>query len=289
MKPIKTKSFLVQIGLIVFAVMLGVLGFVLSAKSIPFFPSVQATLVNEETTIRVAQGIMPLSHAFLFLSFLLIWLVFEFYGFKPAFYTSLNLAGAILGCYGLFILLKRFLLDPQRSVLDDALAQVLPLNPRLVLSLVAGVLVGFSLALMLGALIKKLTRNYFMFIRFPIAAAVGLGTLAGISIYVMNLNILSPASMLLDAVAPASHFLALIIASVIPLYVLRLFLGIFRGRVCDDENEDLSDKSLFKGADQVGQPAPPPAPARKSLPPTPQEEPEENTVSKKIVFDNPSG
>lgn len=290
MKPIKVKTFLVQNILIVLSVMLAILGVILAAKSIPFFPSIEANLVNEETTVQVAQGLMPLSHVALYLSFLLIYLVFEFYGFKPAFYTSLNIALSILLCYGIFILVNRFALDPENSNYDNLLSQLLIIRPRTVISLTAGVLFGFSAAFILAATIKTLTRNYFMFIRFPIAAAVGFGIFTAIVIYVNNLNILAPESMMLEAVAPFSQFLTLIIASVIPLYILRLILGLFRGRMKDDESKEIdADKSLFKGSESSEIP-PAPQPQQNILPP-PQEqgkEPAEDTVSKKIAFNGSS-
>jgi len=265
MKPIKSRTFLVQNSLIVLSVMLAVLGFLLAAKSIPFFPSVQANY-NElgDTTIQITQGTMPLSFLALYLSFLCIYLIFEFYGFKPAFYTSINISIVIALCYGISIVLHRFVLDPENSQTDLMLSQVFVIKPRVVLSLFSGVLLGFTTAFVLAAIIKKITRNYFMFIRFPLAASAGFFIFTAVVIYVTNLNLLAPESMMLEALPPLSHFLAMIIASVIPLYLLRLFLGIFRGRLRDDDEHD-KDHSLFKGS-QPKEIPPAPTPAQAQIP-----------------------
>lgn len=284
MKPIKTKTFLVQNCLIVFSVMLAILALILSAKSISFFPSIEAVTVDSETNIQIARGMMPLSHILLYLSFIFVYLVFEFYGFKSAFYTTINISIAMALSYGAFLLLNRYILDPDKSHTDQLLSQLLIFRPRAAIALVTAVAAGFSITLILAATIKKITSNYFMFIRFPIASIVGFTAFTGIIIYINNINLLAPESMLLEALPPLSHFLTLIIVSVIPLYILRLILGIFRGRAREDEFEDVSGKTLFKGSSNREIPHSPQTqipPKQDILPAPEEEEPKEDTVSKK--------
>jgi hypothetical protein len=283
MKPIRIKTYFVHHFLEMLVIALTAIGFVFSAKTLPFFPTVQALIMESgETNLHLAWGTIPMSHAALYLAFLFAYLMFEFYGFKPAFYASVQSALAIGLCQGIFWLISTYALDTQNSRTDLVMSEFIVFDHMFVAGLAGAVIGGFTTTLLVAALIKKLTRNYFMFFRFPIAAVCGFSVFTAVFIYVTKSGALAPESMILEAVSPLSQFMALIVASVIPLYLLRLFLGMFRGLVSHGEAEPPKkhEKSLFKVAtlnDNVPQPPAPP----------PDREPErENTVSQRIRFES---
>jgi len=286
MKAIKARTFFVQNILITISILFAVLGFILMAKSIPFFPSIEAISANGETKINITQSFMSLSHLGLYFSFVFIYLMFEFYGFKPAFYTSINIAISILICYGLIYLLQNFTLNAETSELDLLYSQVFLYHLRDTIALSLAILLSFCISIFLATVLKMIMRNYFMFIRFPIVAAICFAIFTWIHIYISQFDSLAMISMIQNSVTPYSQFLALILASIIPLYIFRLILGLFRGWA-SDVDEFATDKNLFKGkeAQEI-----PPAPKLQDAPTSsitdnnivPIEE--EDTESQKVKF-----
>ena len=190
-------------------------------------------------------------------------------------------------------LLKNLAIDAESSHLDQILTELITYTPKTVLSLTAATAAGFITTFILAAGIKKLTHNYFMFIRFPIAAFIGFGVFTAIYTFVTELNEAAYESMVLDGITPLSHFLALILAAVVPLYILRLFMGLFRGWARDDESETTKAKSMFKGAEPEEEIM---AEEKPSLHPTPQpaapiidEDEKEDTWSQKIQLESKTG
>ncbi|MBF0103763.1 MAG: hypothetical protein HQM16_00420 [Deltaproteobacteria bacterium] len=253
MKPIPTKIFLVQYLLFAVAITIAVLGLVLSAKQIPFYPSVEATTTDGEPHITVITGLMPLSHMALFISFICLYLVFEFYGFKSAFYASLNTAGMVLLSFFLLMMFKKHSLDPETSQFDTLLDQLINYRLTSAVALSAAIASGFTSIFVLAFGIKKLTRNYLMFIRFPVASIIGFGVFCAVDIFISQFNTSAYVSMILDGITPFSRFTALVMFSVIPLYILRLVLGLFRGmtqKATTAEDTPLpQNNGLFRGPD----------------------------------------
>lgn len=248
-KPIKTKTHLVKILLTTLAVAIMQLGFLLSAKSLPFFPTVDLHVLagTSELQVSVIQGMIPMSNAAAFLAFILIYLHFEFYGFKSGFYSAINTAFCLAATFGILRLLNMYTMDATNSHTDALITELFAFPTRSVLAFDLAVLAGFSTALILAGLIKTLTRNYLMILRFPIGALVGFGVFTAIKIYLAKFDELAPISMLYEAASPFSQFFALILASVIPLYFIRFFLGLFRGRFIEEEKETAKKSgSMFK-------------------------------------------
>ncbi len=285
MKPIKSRTFLVQQFLIVLATTLAVMGLVLAIKTVPFFIGLNASqLETGEIHLELGSGMIGLNYLALYVSYICLYLVFEFYSFKPAFYATLNIGGALFLCYALATFILNNTLDVENSHNDALLFDMLNFDYQKTIAITLAVLTGFSLSFFVAAGIKYVTRNYFMFIRFPIASVVGLTTFVAVDIYIGKMGELATQSMLMAAITPLSQYLALILASVIPLYILRLILGIFRGRVIEDKepSSTTTNKSMFKASE----PAIPQVATPAVTPPAVEDE-KETTVSQKIKFETP--
>ncbi len=251
--PIRTKTYFVEILLIVLSALCAILAVILSNKTVFFFPSIQSTLVNGETNLQLGSGQMPLAHAGIFLSFIFTYLLFEFYSFKPAFYTTLCSALAIILTLVIVTQLQIHVLKPDTSHGDAVLSEALTFDRKTFVALALGMALGVGLALMIAASIKRIMHNYLMFIRFPIASLIGFGVFTGVTVYITQFQTLALPSLILAAITPYSHFAALIVGAVVPLYVLRLVFGIFRGRVPKEKKIEtepkVESKSLFKPAE----------------------------------------
>lgn len=319
MKPLPVKTYLVRAVLASLASVFLLIGYLLSAKSIPFFPTMRALTVEQDITLEVALGTISLAMIGVYLSFICSYLQFEFYGFKAGFYNALSSVIGIPLMYGILDLLHRHALDPMSSRTDELISELFAFRLSTTVSFVLACLTGFIVTLMFAGLIKKIMRNYFMFVRFPIASILGFGGFVAVHMYLNNFRTLAIESMPLEALPLASQFLAMIIVSVIPLYLLRLVFGMFRGWSGDDNSEkDKHDKNaVFKAkpadvalpATPVAAaptttviPTPPSAPktivpndtlpvipaANDNLGHTDAEEEEDYTVSKKIQFPTPA-
>lgn len=256
MKPIAIKIYLVQILLIVLASSFAFLSIGVADYNIAFWNATWGTLNHGEVKLPVVLGVVPFSNLSLFLSFLFAYLVFEFYGLKTAIYTALAIAMVMLLQFYLFFTLQT--LKPVGVDHHELLTNI-PLsylNPKAVHGLAAAISVGFSSIFIMSWLLKKLTKNYFMFFRFSIASVLGFCIFVFVRTDIQKMNELGQMSIIMESFTPALQFAALSLVSIIPLYLLRLVLGFFRGRgITNEEIEMGAHKSFFKG--RTPKPVPP--------------------------------
>lgn len=293
MRPVISRTFFVQNTLISLSVMLAIVGFIFFSKDITIIPSSFGSFTDGNIEINLFLGIISLPHLACFTSFLFIYLIFEFYGLKPSIYTAFNAMLAVVVGFVVIYFIKRYSLDMYASHYDEILTQFIVYDKKHVFSLIIAFLLCNVVALFLAFILKKIMRNYFMFIRFPLVSSIGFAVFVFTDLYLNNFNKMAPRTIVVYGIEPALQFLILILASVAPLYILRLLLGIFRGwnRV-EDTNEDLDgDAGLFKGSQKKELPLPSINESAKEineddqLPPPPEDDIAaklENTVSKKI-------
>lgn len=224
MKSLNTQIHLLQVILIVAATTLTLTGFLFSSQNMT---AVLGTIDYGEAHYPV---IVNFTHLAYFLGFLSTYLSFEFYGFKTGLFTVLGLSLMMTGLYFLFFVLND-MADTYRIPFFDK--RILGFFVYPYPDFVAGLVAFFasqSLALTISGIIKKITRNYFMFLRYPLGALAGFTLYVAVSTYLTTAGTLTSEQMLAQAVPPAAEFLLFIFVSVIPLYLIRLFLGLFRGR-----------------------------------------------------------
>lgn len=223
MKSLNTQIHLLQVMLIIAATTLTLVGFLFSSQNMT---AVLGTIDYSEAHYPV---IVNFTHLAYFLGFLSTYLSFEFYGFKTGLFTVLGLSLMMAGLYFLFFILND-LADTYRIPFFDKriLGFFVYPYPDFVANLIA-FLTGQSLALTVSGVIKKITRNYFMFLRYPLGALAGFTLYVSVSTYLTTVGTLATEQMFSQAVSPMAEFLLFIFASVIPLYLIRLFLGLFRG------------------------------------------------------------
>lgn len=229
MKALKTRTFLVLHILTALSVMAALIGFIFCDKLMVFWPAIWGFMNHGDAQLPIILGVAPLSLLAYFLSFLFTYLVFEFYGFKQGFYNTVGIASAMAASFGVFWLLKKYGLDRSNPDYDDIFVTFLVQGRRFTVASMVAVLGGFTTCLIIAAGIKKLMRDYFMFIRYPIAGILGWAVFVILYTYISYFGILAPESMLFYAVTPAAQSVILVIGSVVPLYLLRLVFGFFRG------------------------------------------------------------
>ncbi|MCP5464743.1 MAG: hypothetical protein H7A33_06955 [Deltaproteobacteria bacterium] len=290
MKALNPKTYFVQNLLTGMATACFVLAFFLQSKSIPF-PQV-LEISGEEVRGPIITGEMSLYFFLPFFAYVFHHLIFEFYGFKAALYRVFSGMIAVSSLFGLLVLLQKFALDPESSKLDLSIIELLVHSPQDLVIYLFAVMFGFGAAFTFAKFFKALTRNYLMFLRFPPAACLGLGIFLAISIYLKHFTELALESMMWDAVIPALQYALLILAAVVPLYFLRMTLGLFRGRAPKkkkDEDEYAAKRSVFKGAAKAKIPVQakeekkqPATQSTEQAPMVPEEEQKEDTVSQKV-------
>lgn len=258
MKPIRTKTFLVKQILFALSIMLVLFSYLMLIQEMPFFPTIKLMPVDGEYHLEIGKGLITVSYVASFLAFMASYLIFEFYGFKSALYSVLGCGLAVLLFHGCSELVQQYLLDPENSRMDSIMTEVLHRPLDMVVGYTGGLVAGWTLTLMVAAIIKVITRNYFMVIRYPIAACLGMAAFLAINTYVTGFQVMALQSMPYVAAPTASQLLAMVIGSVIPLYLLRLLFGLFRGRQRDDETDHEpknKSKGLFKGTKDEPLPA----------------------------------
>jgi hypothetical protein len=304
-KPLKNETFLVENLLIGLAVLLALLGFVLSEYNVAFWYGPWGYVTHGEVKQPIILGVVPLANLGYFLSFLFLYLLFEFYGFKHAFYTTLTLGLLILATYGTFEGLKWLHVETADEQEYRELKQFLTYSLKDIYSIVAAIILGHTTTFLLAVSLRRLTHNYFMFFRFTIAATCGFTVFVAVRIYLLYWQTLAPMSMLMMAATPLAQFLTGILLALVPLYILRLVLGIFRGhsKISSDEVRG-GKKGVFRTADSDV--PPPPPPQRTYHEPQPNQAfvqgptggriifpattgPEETSVSQKIHFEHSPG
>lgn len=262
MKPLNTQIHVLQVLLIIAATTLTLVGFLFSSQNMT---AVLGTIDYGEAHYPV---IVNFTHLAYFLGFLATYLSFEFYGFKTGIFTVLGLSLMMTGLYFLFFVLND-MADTYRIPFFDK--RILGFFVYPYPDFVAGLTAFFgaqTLALSIAAVIKKITRNYFMFLRYPLGALAGFAFYVAVSTYLTTAGTLTMEQMLAQGVPPAAEFLIFIFASVVPLYLIRLFLGIFRGR--DKKNKTQNNESPAQpGQNAAVAPAPSaPEPTQISTPPS---------------------
>lgn len=231
MKPIKHSTYLVKILFTFIAATFILFSYLLSAKTIPFYPSLNlTTLENGEQLFEILTGTIPISHVGLFLGFLFLYLNMEFYGLKTALYSTLGAVATLFMSFGLLTLLFDMGLDEEASRIDYLISELFRPNLKETISFSASLGIGFVTTFVLATFFKKITRDYFMFLRFPLASLIGFFALTFVGVFISMQGQLAPMSMLYETIPWYSHFVAMILVSVIPLYIIRIFFGFFRGR-----------------------------------------------------------
>jgi hypothetical protein len=289
MKTIKAKSYFIQVLLIAIASMIVTFGVILSAKSLVFTTANWGYLSHGELKETLVLGVIPVLNLSLFLGFIFIYLNFEFYGLKVSFYNTLSVCLVVLLSSVILKLFIEYGLNVAESEMDQIIATFLTVRDEIVIITIVAIAIGYTLSLLVASALKKLTRNYFMFFRYPIAAIMGFAFVATLLTYIHNKNVMDYSLFSVQAATPAAQFLILIVGSLIPLYALRIILSFFRGRPeksiaknaedVSTENED-DDENLFKAAtpDDL---LPPPQESKNTETPQPEEK-QEITVSQKI-------
>lgn len=261
MKPIAIKIYLVQIFLIVLASSFAFLSIGVPEYDIAFWSASWGSIVHGEIKISLLLGVIPFSNLSLYLCFIFLYLLFEFYGLKTAVYTSLAVGLVLLLQFYLFFGLQK--LNPVGFDHHILLSNVplSNLDQKLMHALAAAVSCGFASIFVLAWILKKLTKDYFMFLRFFFSSVIGFCVFAFVKVYLQKMQDLALISIIMETITPALQFAGLSLLSIIPLYILRLILGFFRGQgISNDDNIiTTTGNPLFKAA--------------KTLPPKVQEEP----------------
>lgn len=230
MAPIKTQSFFIQNLLTVLATCFVFLGFLFLQEKITFWPNIWGYLEQDAKQIPILLGIVPFFHCSIFLGYLFLYLIFEFYGFKSSFYALLGICLSFALIFFLFEGLRLLALDFQKDpFVTTTVLSFLTYPKKLFLSHLAAFLLGGTVGLVSGHGIRFVTRNYFMFLRFPISSCFGFSVFVATQIYIQNFETSASQDMLLLGIEPAAQFLVGILATVIPLYFLRLGFGLFKG------------------------------------------------------------
>lgn len=235
MKALQTRIYLVQVLLLMMAASLVVLGFLFPHEDITFWPATFGYLVQGQDKYPLVIGVMGITPFTQFLGFLLLYLSFEFYGLKPALYAVLSLALVMAALYFLLGFLARASIDPRTAPIDRRILMFFTPSHREFVATLCAFLFGQSLTFILAAGLKKLTQNYFMFFRYTIAALIGLLSAAALHTALQLETASSWEDFAIVSATPAAQAATLVILSVVPLYLLRLFLGIFRGRPKKDD------------------------------------------------------
>lgn len=234
MKTLPNHIHLLQILLVCFASGIALLGLFFFGQDVTFWPNLWGYIEHGTTQLPVILGVVSFTHVAFFLAYFALYLAFEFYGFKTGFYGILGCTVVMGLSYFLFAIVAwwqaheglTFLPKSILAVLDHDHVQVC----LTLLSFTLGGITAFSLA----GLIRKITQGYFMFLRYPLASIVGLGLFSMLQAFLAGGNIITLEDRLLYGITPAIQFAMAVLATLIPLYFARLFLGIFKGSFSDN-------------------------------------------------------
>lgn len=231
MAPIKTQSFFIQNLLTVLATCFVFLGFLFFQERVTFWPNIWGYLEHGGKQIPILLGIVPFFNLSIFLGWLFLYLNFEFYGFKSSFYALLGICLSFALIFFLFEGLRLLAMDfPKDPFLNATTVLSFFAYPKKqILAHLMALFSGGVIGLIFGDCIRRLTRNYFMFLRFPISSCFGFAVFVAAQIYIQNFETSAIQDMLLLGIEPAAQFLVGILAAVIPLYFLRLGFGLFKG------------------------------------------------------------
>lgn len=245
MKILNTRVCLLQILLVCLACGLAFLGLVFFEQEITFWPNNWGYIEHKQTQLPFVLGVVPFANCTFFLSYLALYLVFEFYGFKSSFYGLIGTIATLSFTYFLFMGLRWLNANEDVDFFPVSVIAFFDYDRfRLCLTLLTFAAGGF-VAFALAALIRKITAGYFMFLRYPIASALGLSFFALSAAFLTASEAITPEGRLLQGATPAAQFIVGVVATLIPLYLIRMILGIFKGRgmelvakTPDEENPD---------------------------------------------------
>ncbi len=258
MQPIKPKVYLVQNLLIALATVFAIFGFLFAQKVFNFHEALWGYLQEGDLKQPVYLGIVPLPILAAFVSFVFVYLLFEFYGFKSGFYGLISAATGTGMAYGLTLYLRLSRMAATDSGYDLLLNQLFNHHPRDVLAWLASLIAGPFMALLVAVVLKRFTHNYFMFFRYLIAAPIGFAAAVASSVFITLAGHESPRIMLLHTLTPIAQFTGFTVLSLPGLYVLRLLFGLFRGRI-PTVNTALPATAI---ANKPNKPVPPPKPKK---------------------------
>lgn len=246
MKPTPIKIYLVQILLIVLATSFAFLAIGVPEYDVAFWSASWGNITHGQAALPLILGVIPFTNLSLFFCFLFLYLLFEFYGLKLSVYTALAIALVLLLQFYLSFALQK--LNPT-SLDNQVLLATVPLSnlkQNTIHALSASVVFGFGSIFMLAWSLKKMTKNYFMFFRFCIASALGFCVFVFINQYLQHQNHLALISIVMASITPSLQFAILSVFAIVPLYLLRLVLGLFRGRGISNDASFASSKPMFK-------------------------------------------
>src|SRR3989339_1993593 len=173
MKPINPPTYFVQHLLYALAMCLATLGIILGTKMLTFFPATWGYLSQGNLSEPIILGIIPTFNAALFLCYLCLYLNFEFYGFKTAFYGTLSVGSLIVVLFFIFKFYPDYGLNASENTGDQTIKDLISMSEFKAVKMLLSVGSSFFVSFVFAAAIKKLTRNYFMFLRFPLASICG--------------------------------------------------------------------------------------------------------------------
>lgn len=237
MKPLPSQIYLLQIVLLVLAAFLVFLGLFYAAEDLMLWPATWGYIRHQGNELPVILGVINFAHLATFLGFLLLYLCFEFYGLKTGLYSVLALAVMMTTAYFLFEGLTWITQHTQKSYFDRNIISFFTLTKMDFASLLLAFTIGISVIFLLAAALKKLTQNYFMFFRYTIAALIGFAVFVAVEFFFRYFREYDLQTILLFTITPAIQFAILVLLSVVPLYLLRLVLGIFRGHAKEEATE----------------------------------------------------
>ncbi len=221
MKPIYSRTYLIQYLLCALSAQLIFASFFSQNLQWPFFPNLTATQNAGSFEYTLGPGFITGQEISLFLGYLFLYLSYEFYGIRSAWQTAVALPVATLS-----LALVPQILVPQLPEATTTHLMSTSATISFSIAITASLLVVFSVA---GTL-KTLTRQYLMFTRYIPALGLGFLTLVSIQKFAGGAFQKGVLQIYQEALPSLSHYLALTLAGLIPLYLLRTVLGLFKGR-----------------------------------------------------------
>lgn len=240
MKPLPNRIYLLQVILVCLASGLALLGLVFFGQEITFWPNLWGYVEHGGAQLPVILGVVPFTHMSFFLSYLVLYLAFEFYGLKTGFYGLMGTIATLTLCYFLFAGLSFLQSRENLDVLPRSILSTLG-HDRFEISLtLLAFALGGTVALILAALIRRLMQGYFMFFRYPVASIAGLAFFSLTLAFFKNLSVPNLEERLLHGATPIVQFAIAVLVTLIPLYFIRLIFGIFRGT---DTKSEIKNKN----------------------------------------------
>ena len=230
MKSLKTKTYFLQTFLTAMATTMAVLATLFANDNITFTRGSWGFIDAGGTQVPFFFGVISVFHCLGFLSFVFIYLSFELYGLKSAIYTTLTTLLVMSSVYALMLGIQHLNTNSPDLFFDSRHITFQILSHRDFVINVLPLAAGIVITVLFAALLQKMTRDYFMFFRYTLAAVIGFVALVFLEFTLKSGQFHLDEIELATALTPVAQYLALIIGFIVPLYIFRLFLGPFRGR-----------------------------------------------------------